>query len=307
MTPLKLGLAVLAMGWFGFQRIGSFTMGETRFTLSNAEIKYEGSKEAKGEKHILLTGSPVEIQALEKGLTVRGRTVELTWAELDAKTTEFRKGRVEGEATIIMDSEQAQKALAESASQNNRPAPVPSPETTYLEAHSQLFAYTGTSEQGTITIPNSWTLKQSSKGVVTPKDPKKAKVDFDQVIDASGASGVMNIVRGADGTLSQPGTGSLEGPVHLKVVRHETEQGSSKQSTKTYAIVADHIDIDLLTHPGTIVAKGHVTLDTDEAGFKAHLTDDEFVFRVNEKFDFLGFEGHGKPGTAVGKSKDGSN
>ncbi len=156
--------------------------------------------------------------------------------------------------------------------------------------------------QGTLKFPDPWTLNQSSKGTAEKKDKdgKKSLIAFDQTVDASGTSGQMQVGPGKDGSLNHPEIGSLDGPVHIKIARHETPQGSDKTSTSTYAIVADHVDIDLTTKPGTITATGHVTVDADSDGTVANWQDiNKFVLQVSETYEPLAFETYGLPGKPI--------
>jgi hypothetical protein len=95
--------------------------------------------------------------------------------------------------------------------------------------------------------------------------------------------------------------------VHLKIVRHETEVGSTKTTTTSYALVADIVDIDMLSKPGTITAQGHVTLDSDDGTTAVQFNWDQSVFTVDENFQILGFNAHGNPGVTKAKTKEGSH
>jgi hypothetical protein len=311
MSLTKLPVAMVALACLGHQGDNSFMVGGVKYFVSNVD-QSEFTKPPKGvgESHLKLTGSPAQIQSPERGLTVRGRVLESYWVDVSPKIVEVTKGRVEGGASIVIDDELAQRTAKEMALKAGKKAPTAPTETTFMEVDSEQFSYAGTTDNGAVTIPNPWTFRQTSKGIQKAKAKGKPDVDFDQTVDADGSAGLMNLVKGKDGNLNKISTGHLDGPVHMKIVRNETEVGSDKTGTTSYIIVADFIDVNLLTQPGTVRAVGHVTLDTDDGSFKLHFTWDKCVFAVDENLQLLGFHGLGTPGITTAKpvvrAKDGS-
>ena len=307
MSALKALMLAIGVVSIAHQESATFISGGARIYLTNANGgTIDGLGQGDKQKHVVVTGNLAQIHSPEKGLTARGRTLEFTWAELDPKTMEFRQGRIEGNATIIIDGEEAQKALADDAQKLNKPLPTPQSESSFMQADSDLFSYAGTVKAGTLTMPNPWTFKQTSKGTKDEeKDRKHVKITYDQAFEASGSKGIINLVPGPDGVLNQLETGTLDGPVHFKIVRHEMTEGTAKPSTSTYIGVADHIGMNLAGHPGTITASGHVIVDADLNGDSCHFEEDTFIFEVNEKLEPLGFQFHGSPGLTKAKAKDG--
>jgi len=307
MTAIKVLIATIGLGCLGWQESATFTSGGSRVFLTNATHgSVDGLAQGDKQKHVLATGEPAQIHSPEKGLTARGRTLEFTWAELDPKTMEIRQGRIDGQGTIIIDGEESQKALAEDAVKLNQPVPKPQSESSYMQIDSELFSYSGTVKHATLTMPNAFTFKQTGKGISKQtKGGKEVDTPFDQSFDATGTSGTISLVPGPDETLNQVELGTIEGPVHFKLVRHEFPADSGKTSTSTYTGVADHIDINLLSHPGTITASGHVIVDADLNGDTCHFAEDKFVFLVSEKMEPLGLQFAGKPGETKAKAKDG--
>lgn len=307
MNLCKLGAALLAVTSIGSRRDGTVTIRGVHYVFSNAEpIEFDLPK-GTAEKHIKVQGDPAQVLSPERGLTVRGKILEVNWAELGPKVTEVRKGRVEGDASIVIDGELAQRTLEENSKIANKPAPPKPPETKVMEAHSEVFTYEGSVDKGTLNFSNPWTFSQSSRGFQKAQAKGKHDINFDQTVDATGSSGQMNLVKGKDDSLDQLSTGHLAGPVHLKIVRHETEADSAKTTTTTYILVADAVDIDMLTKPGTITAQGHVTLDSDDGTTAVNFKWDQSVFAVDENFQILGFKAHGTPGVTTAKTKEGTN
>jgi len=308
---MSIKLAMVALGVFGValqQQNAVFNSGGSRIFLRNYDQgTIDGIATGQKEKHAVVSGNLVELFSPEKGLTARAKNLDFTWAELDPKTMEIRKGQLEGNATLIIDGEVASQTQAEAAKAKNQPTPKPPQETSILQVDSELFSYAGTVDRGTLTMPGQWTLKQTAKGVQQQKKDKKVvQITYTQTFDANGSSGFINLIRGKGGVLNQPETGHLEGPVHFKVVRDEIADGETKSKITTYTGVADHVDINMLAHPGTITAEGHVSVDADVDGYVSHFSDDNFVFLVNEKFEPQGIKFWGKPGVTTAKSKGGS-
>ena len=301
-------IALVGIAHYGKQQSATFTMGGTRIILSNTDVlNVSIPKAGDKEHHLTVSGPPVQIEAPQKGLTVRGKSVDLTWADLDPKTTEFRKGRLEGDAVIIIDSAISQLALEEDAkafAKKVLPAPA---ETRFVQANSDLFLYTGTAKQGTVTMPGHWTFHQVVTGVQEQTiNKRKVKVAYVQTLDVDGTSGTIDLVPGKDGTLNQLSTGHISGPVHFKMEKVETPEDTKKPSNSTYSGVADQVDIDLVSKPGTITASGNVTVDAVNSSYASHFSEDRFIFFVNEKLEPQGLQFFGKPGSTTAKTKGGS-
>ena len=299
------------------QQSTTFLSGGTHIVVTNHTGLMEGLGTGDKEKHVDLLGDPAQLQAFEKGFTARGKELDFTWAELDPKTTEFRKGRIEGNGSLIYDTEMAQKALTEQAMANKKPLPVPPAESSFIQANSERFTYLGNVDLGTITMPDPFTLLDSAKGTeVKTQNKISYRVNYDQTLTASGAKGELHIVKGPDGNLGKLSTGSFEGPVHFKIVRHETPNitthiegfdDSNLTETSTYTGVADHLDIDLTTTPGTITARGHVRVVAQTPALeKATFDEDEFKFFVSDKMEPISLKFHGTPGKTTAKPKDGT-
>ena len=307
MILAKLIYLSLALQIVSDQSNITFFSGGNRVILTNFRPKsFEGIKSGEKQKHVDIVGDPAQLRSPEKGFTARGREMEFTWAELDPKTMEFRQGRIEGAATIIFDSDVAQKALTDDALNQKKKPPAPPAESSFMQVDSELFTYAGTVERGTLTMPDPWTFKDVAKGSqIQVKEKVPVKVNYDQTFDATGSKGVINIVRGPDGNLGKLESGTLEGPVHFKIVRRETPDGTSITTTTTYTGVADHIDIDLTTKPGTITAHGHVIVDADSIEYQAHFVEEDFVFLVSDKLEPIGLKFSGNPGKTKATAKDG--
>ncbi len=305
---LKLLVGLVGLISISAQQSATLTMGGTRVILSN----YDGGKmsfPAPGEKehHFQVSGPPVQIEAPEKGLTVRAKNVDVMWADVDPKTTEFKKGRLEGDAVIIVDSAVSQKALEENAKAQSKKTPPAATETRFVQANSDLFLYAGTVKQGTVTMPGHWTFHQVVTGVQELTiNKKKVKVAYVQTLDVDGTSGTIDLVPGKDGTLNQLSTGHIAGPVHFKMEKVETPEDTKKPSTSTYSGVADQVDIDLVSKPGTITASGNVNVDAVNSSYASHFSEDRFIFFVNDKLEPQGLQFFGKPGSTTAKTKGGS-
>ena len=312
---LKEAVLSACIGFAALQHPWTIISGGTHIGVTNQGGKLEGLRAGDKEKHVDLLGDPAQLQAFEKGFTAKGKELEFTWAELDAKTTEFRKGRIEGNGSLIYDSEMAQKALIEQAKTTKKLPPVAPAESSFIQADSERFSYLGNVNQGTITMPAPFTLLDSGKGTETKTRNKISyRIRYDQTLTASGAKGELHIIKGPDGNLGKLSTGSFEGPVHFKIVRHEIPDvaahvdgfdDTNLAETSTYSGVADHLDVDLTTTPGTITAHGNVTVDADTPTLKATFHDDEFQIFVSEKMEPISLKFRGSPGKTTAKPKDG--
>ena len=302
---------LLALAVIGAQGQMIYTSADGQFTFSGHMTGvFDTPKDKTTPMHVLLHGAPVRGESPTNGLTATAREMELTWLKVDAKTTEIRQGRLEGDADIVFDGGAAQAAKVEQARKLNKPE-LPQPkEISRFEAKSELFSYTGTVATGTLTMPDPWTMQQVTHGAgVREEDGHPVPFTFDQTFDASGTKGTMSVVAGKDGALDQPSTGHLNGPVHFKLVRHEKAVGAAEISTTTYTGVADSVDIDMTTSPGTVAAHGHVVVDAVRPeGRKVHFEEDEFTVDLDPQMNPLGFRFSGHPGltTAKANGKGGS-
>lgn len=309
MTASRLAaLAVAAIGAnAGLQQSMTLVVGDNRILVTNVDA-LSGLKllHTGIEHHATAAGNPVQVVVPEMGLTARGRSIDITWADLGPKQTEVRAGRFEGDATLVFDSDAAGKALAEDAKAKGLPLPEPNPGSSFEQIDSDLFTYAGTAAHGTITLPNAWTFKQVTKGSRTvEKHGVPIAVAYDQMIDANGTGGHFDVAPGPDGALNQVQSGLLAGPVHFRIVRHETPGDTNKLSTSTYTGVADNVDINLVSHPGTLAARGHVTVNADTGTLSSRFLEDRFVFLVNEKLEPTGLQFFGHPGITTAKLKEG--
>ena len=277
--------------------------GDSSIVVQNfASSKVIGSK----EKHLTAEGNLVEMASPDRGLKTSSRQLDAEWTEIDSKTTELRSGRFEREATIIFNSQTAYDESVRIAALHNQPHPKSPDESSIFQAKSDLITYGGDLKKGTVGFPEPVSFKRTSKGTTYKvQDGEKIPVTFDQVIDATGTRGEIVLGVGKDGQIDKPQTGFLDGPVHIKIVRHEMPKGTNVTTTSTYTCVADHLEIDLLSNPGTITAEGNVTVDADSEGTVSKFVVDKFVINVNDQLEPLGFEFYGKPGVTKAQSKDG--
>lgn len=296
--------AVLLYGKYFHQGNVTVHSGDARVTLSNFESgSMDGFKEGNKEKHVDIKGNPAQIVSPEKGLTVTGKELEFTWAELDPKTMEFRKGRIEGNGIVTFDNNVAFDALTEDAAKRKTPPPAEPTEKTNLRIQSDLFNYSGDVKQGLLEMPGPWNLTDTAKGTKIKTEKNAAvNVDYDQTFDADGSKGQLTLVPGPNNEMGQIQKGSFEGPVHFKLVRHERVAGAPTPTTTTYTGVADHVDIDLTTTPGTVTARGHVTVDAESDAYQAHFIEAEFSFLVDDKLQPLGLKFSGMPGQTTAKA-----
>lgn len=266
------------------------------FSTLATDWKDQKAKIQPGQTHIKVVGSPVTVDAPEKGISIVGQTIDVLWAQLAGKKVEFREGLLEGNATVIMDTDWACRSSVDYAVQNNLPKPVTPIVSRFSRADSERITYSGNVDKGTLVFPQSWKYKQTDKGISEQTDNgKSTKVAFDQVFECDGTKGQMVVGPGQNGELNQLQTGSFDGPVHFKLIRHETPEGSSVTSLQSYIGIADRVDIDLLKNPGTITATGHVKVDRIVDGYPSNIVTDWLVLTVNQQLEPLGLDvGTGK-------------
>jgi hypothetical protein len=308
MNLVRFGIAAIAVGLFGFQHGGFIRIGGIRYIFSNTDpVIFDQPKSPTEERHLEVRGDPAQIHSPERGLTVKGKVIEAFWVNLDPKVIEVRRGRIKGNASIVVDNAEAYKTAVEAAKEAGKAIPKAPAEFKVMEADSDLFSYSGSVDAGTVTMPGSWVLKQTTTGIQKATTKGQPDIAYEQTVDATGSSGTLNLAKAKDGSLSQLTTGELAGPVHIKIVRRETPEHTITVKTSSYDIVADKIHINMLTKPGTITAEGHVSLDTVEDVTELQFTEDRVVFSVDENFELLGFKGNGSPGVTTAKTKVGSH
>ncbi len=305
MTRALLLLMTAAATCQGGTQSATFHSGGDLILVTNADkINFNGTSGTAPVRQASATGSPVQVVWVERGMTMHARSLDATWVEIDPVTTEFRRAQMQGDAMLVIDGAAAEKALAADAEANHKPVPPTESETTFQQLNSDVLSYSGNVERGTISIPGPWTYRAITKGSrIGESAGHQIVIPFDQVFDASGTSGHLNLIRGKNGALNQIETGLLSGPVHFKLVRHEVPGGGQKPSTNTYTGVADNVNMDLTSNPGTVTAKGHVRVDTDNDAVASYFMEDSFVFLVNDKLAATGLRFSGVPGRTTAKLK----
>jgi len=306
----SLTVFTVALALVSLQKPPQMTVGAgtSRVLITNANTTTaEGLEKGQKHHHVVLTGSPVQVQSPAKGFTATGNAIDMRWEEIDAKTTSIEQARVEGKATMFFDDSMAQASLVEEAKRLHKPEPAAKPESSTMKAQSELFNYAGSAHKGTLTMPVPWTFRQVSKGTGTREDDgKKVNFTYDQTFDMDGTKGVLNLIQGKTGAMDRVSTGHLNGPVHFKVVRHEQVVGKVEVTTSTYSGVADEVDIDLTKDPGTIVTHGHVIVDIDSAELTVHWPDlDSFTLKVDDQMQVTGFSNEGHPAVMTAQTKGG--
>jgi len=310
MTTVKLLVLPLILACFDQEQIVTYKNAGGRVIIRNfsnvkTHLKDKNGGVQNDENRITITGNLAIAEAPEKGFSATGQTIDLKWAPLADKRTEIRSALIRRQATVIIDSDWGFASRVENAKEYHLPAPIPQTESRYSKVDSETITYTGSIEKGTLVFPVPWTFNQTNKGVTEQEDNgKKTKVVFDQKFECDGSKGQMIIGPGKDGELNQLQTGFVEGPVHFKLIRHETPEGSNKMSTQSYVGVADRLDIDLLKDPGTVKATGHVKVDRVVDGYTSTTVTEWLVLNVTQQMEPIGIE----LGIGTGKinPKDGS-
>ena len=308
---VKLAALSLCLSSLAFQEEIKLVSGGNHVTISNGKVgNLDGFGSGNKESHAFISavdGKLAELACPEKGFSTRGRELEFTWAELNSKKMEFRKGRIEGNASLIFDSEVSQQTLTSQAISEKKVPPAAPEETSFVQVDSERFSYIGNIDKGTITMPDPWTLVDTAKGsMMKVKEKVPYKVHYDQTFTASGSKGEIHLGKGPDGNLGKLETGNFEGPVHFKIVRNETPDGAGVTEKSTYTGVADHLELDLTTTPGRVTAQGHVVVVADTPTMRATFTDDEFILFVSDKLEPLSLKFSGSPGKTTAKAKDGT-
>ena len=311
MTTLKLiALAALGAAFFG-QGISSYTYSGGHIIVRNySELDGDGfnprSTSGSNERHSLITGNSATIEAPEKGVTIKGSAIDFRWAQLDPKTVEFRSALIKGHAELDLDADAGYQNSLKFAAERKLPAPKPLDGSRVSQLISEEIQYSGNVSRGTIQLPVPWTYHQNDKGVAVKTDNGKTiHVQFDQTFDCSGQSGQIVLVKGKTGDLNQVETGFIQGPVHFKLVRIEIPDDTKIPSTTTYVGVADRIDINMLTQPGTVTASGHVKVNEEADGNSSSVSDEKIVLTVTPDLEPISVK-IGAGSTTV-KTKDGSH
>ena len=238
------------------------------------------------ERHTLVEGTLATIELPEKGFTLKGKKIDLTWAQAEPKVLEIRSGLIEGNASLHLDSAAGFLENTKFATERNLPKPKAALVDRICDLTSNVFQYSGNKEKGTVTLPGTWTYQQADKGTLDKVEKEKhTLVQFDQTFTVDSASGTVHLIKGKTGSVDQIETGTIIGPVHFKLVRQETPADTGKTSTSTYVGTADRIDIDMTTHPGTITATGHVKVDGESEGNNISFADEKIVITVSPELE----------------------
>ncbi len=276
----------------------TFVVGGSRFVVSNfSSGDLDGLQTGSKEKHFSVVGSLAKVFSPDQGFTALGKSMDFTITETDPKIVTVKSGLIDGSASIIFDSETADKAAQERAQKAGKPAPAPRPESSHIELHSERLTYSGSSEKGTLELPLPWTITDSTRGTAI-KEIQKTPVTFDveQELTVSGTKGVFDLGKDKTGKFGQLKTGVIEGPVSFSIVRKETPRGTSTPSVSRYTGVADRLVVDLTTSPGTLVARGHVVVDADTPEIKnAHFVEDQVTIELDDQMQPLRIRFGGSP------------
>ncbi|MDR3690924.1 MAG: hypothetical protein P4L46_16215 [Fimbriimonas sp.] len=254
-----------------------------------------------GETRIKLEGSLAIVDSPEKGVSATGQTIELAWAQPGGKKFEIRSAIVQGRAAMTFDSDWAYRSQIAFAQESGLQPPKPNLTARSGRVDSDEIEYAGDSDQGTLSLSHPWTYKETDQGVEEREvEGHPAQVHFDQVFECDGTSGQLILGPGKDGEINQIQTGTIRGPVHFKLIRKETV-GDTKASTVTsYVGVADRVDINMKTNPGTVTASGHVKVDRMADGYPSNIDVDWLVLTVSPEMEPLGLQ----MGTGTIKASD---
>jgi hypothetical protein len=276
----------------------SFTVGGNRFVVSNFDTGgLDGTRLGDKQKHFNVAGNLARVFSADMGFTASGKTMDFRITEADPKSVVVSNGLIEGTAAIIFDSWTAGEAAAQKAAKAGKPAPASSKESHHSEVHSEKIVYAGSADFGSLELPQSWTLTDTTIGAGTKEiNGVQVPITTEQITQVTGISGQMKIGKDKTGRLGKLQSGVTEGPVHFTIVRKETPKGTSVASVSRYTGVADRVTIDATTTPGTLVAQGHVVVDADSPEIKdAHFVEDKVTIELDEQMQPLTIRFGGKP------------
>jgi len=263
------------------------------------------SSDTQIDKHAHIDGAPASIELPEKGFTLHGKAIDLIWSQSNPKQIEIKKAYVEGAAVLHFDSAAGFAANTKFTTEKGLPKPKPELVDRIGELTTEVLRYEGNLEAGTITLPGAWSYTQADKGTLDKVEKDKhTPVQFDQTFTITASSGTVHLIKGKSGSVDQIETGTIMGPVHFKLTRHETPSDTGKTTTSTYEGTADRVEIDMRTQPGTITASGHVKVDGGSDGNLMSFANDRVVITVSPELEPISIQmGSGR--TTV-KPKDGS-
>ena len=310
MNPIKLLPITVLLTSLAAQGVATYTYDGGHIEIRNFKDLSGDWTDVKAsvnnkEKHAHISGEAANLSLPEKGLSVTGNVLDFRWAQADPKTIELREGTIEGKAVIHMDTEKGYQANLKFSASKHLPAPKAPAEFRVSQLETEKILYSGNVSRGTLTMPTAWKYSESDSGDATKVDDKKTShIHFVQTFNCDAANGLLVIRQGQTGQLDQIESGLAEGPVHFKFIRDETNLETKVLTHTSYVGVADRVEINMLTQPGTVTASGHVIVDGDSNGALTNFKVDRLVMTVSPQMEPISVQMFS--GVTTVKSKDGS-
>jgi lipopolysaccharide export system protein LptA len=137
---------------------------------------------------------------------------------------------------------------------------------------SAQFEYSGSATQGTLTLPQPFTMESKAVG-------KSGDKSFDQTMTAEGSQATIQLDPASAGKVPFQ-TGKISGPVKLKILRSETA-GTQPPTLSELNGSADMVEFDLTTSR-TITLKGNVKVSGSSGLYQGTSEGDTVVVSLDE-------------------------
>ena len=210
----------------------------------------EGGTLENGDFEFTMRGNPAVVESKLEGMSISSPAMSGVVAAATPSTRGFiRTLEVQGGGMVTLDNATAYQAQVDQARRLGTPVPAAPTANDVSTIKSERFAYSGGATQGTLSIPQSFSVESKSAG-------KTGDKTFEQTMTAQGSQAVLQLDPAAVGAVPLR-SGTITGPVTLKINRSETQPGTTQPTLSELNGVADNVEIDL-SSARTITLRGNV-------------------------------------------------
>ena len=222
----------------------------TRSIRIHGYTQAEGGTLENGDFEFSMRGNPAVVESRVEGMVVTAPTLSGTVSPASSSARAFiRVLNVEGGSVVTLDSAIAHQAQVDLAKRAGAAAPAEPDTREASTIRSASFGYLGTGGEGTLAIPQAFTIESHSDGRV-------GDTSFNQTLTAEGTQATIKLDPATSAEIPVK-SGTISGPVKLKISRSETKTGAPQPTLSELEGFADNVEIDLQT-ARTITLRGNV-------------------------------------------------